>query len=69
MTTSDTTPRCLYCEQSSDDAPLVALHYRGSHLWICTQHLPVLIHNPRQLAHKLPGAEHLAKAEHHDHEE
>jgi hypothetical protein len=33
---------------------------------ICPQHLPVLIHNPQMLVGKLPGAEGLTPAEHHD---
>jgi hypothetical protein len=40
--------------------------YRDSRLWICPQHLPVLIHDPAQLIGKLPGAENLRPAEHHD---
>jgi hypothetical protein len=35
-------------------------------LWICPQHLPLLIHNPQQLAGKLAGAENLKPADHHD---
>ena len=61
---SDTTPRCLYCEQSSHDVPLVALRYGDDALWICPLHLPLLIHNPARLVGKLPGAEKLVAAEH-----
>ena len=46
--------RCLACERGSDVTPLIALEYRGERLWICPQHLPVLIHDPGQLVAGLP---------------
>jgi hypothetical protein len=58
--------RCVACGCSDDEAPLLALEYRGSRLWICPPHLPVLIHDPAQLAGKLAGAETFRAAEHHD---
>jgi len=48
--------KCIVCERSSNDVPLIPLHYQKSTLWICPQHLPVLIHKAEQLADKLPGA-------------
>ncbi len=57
---------CLACRQNSDATPLIPLDYRGSRLWICPQHLPLLIHDPAQLVGKLPGAENLSPADHHD---
>lgn len=57
---------CLACERDSDATPLIAIAYRGAELWICPQHLPILIHDPGRLAGKLPGAETLRPAEHHD---
>lgn len=59
--------QCVYCERDSDQVPLLALRYRETEAWICPQHLPVLIHKPAQLVGKLPGAEHLAPTEEHDH--
>lgn len=50
-------PVCLYCNRSSDEAPLIKLQFKGQEYWICPQHLPILIHKPAQLAGKLPGAE------------
>jgi len=55
--------KCLYCERSSDEVPLISLHYQGNAVWICPQHLPILIHKPAQLADKLPGVEKLAGTE------
>ena len=48
-------PQCLYCEQSSAEMPLIRLTFQGKDLWICPQHLPLLIHEPAKLAGKLPG--------------
>ena len=59
-------PACLLCERDDQATPLLQLHYRGADLWICPQHLPVLIHDPHSLAGVLPGATELAPAEHHD---
>ncbi len=50
-------PACLYCAQTSQEIPLIALRYGDQDLWICPQHLPILIHRPAMLADKLPGAE------------
>ena len=57
---------CLLCHRDANQTPLIALEYRGMNLKICPQHLPVLIHDPAQLIGKLPGAETLRPADHHD---
>ena len=62
----DQAQMCIACERGSDVTPLIRLEYRGEDLWICPQHLPVLIHNPGQLVGRLVGAEHLRPADHHD---
>jgi hypothetical protein len=48
-------PQCLYCEQTSAEIPLIRLSFQGKDLYICPQHLPLLIHEPGKLAGKLPG--------------
>ena len=63
---SGDSPSCLACGCGADQIPLVPLEYRGARYWICPQHLPVLIHDPARLVGKLPGAEHLRPADHHD---
>lgn len=60
------TPTCLACGRSDRETPLVQLLHRGAELYICPQHLPILIHNPAELIGKLAGAEELPPAEHHD---
>jgi hypothetical protein len=60
---------CLVCNRNTDQTPLLALRYQESDLWICPQHLPILIHKPHELADRLPNLD-LAgppDAHHHDH--
>ena len=57
---------CVYCERTSDEVPLVSIEFKGQQLKICSQHLPILIHNPGELIDKMPGAEGLRAADHVD---
>ena len=45
---------CLVCRRPSGDVPLIAFRFREADLWICPQHLPVLIHDPGRLVGILP---------------
>ena len=65
-TNTMTQPRCVACDLTQDNIPLIALQFQNTTFYICPQHLPVLIHNPQMLAGKLPGAEGMTPAEHHD---
>jgi len=58
--------KCLVCDRDDNATPLVMLKYQGGEFRLCPQHLPVLIHDPTQLAGKLPGAEKLKPADIHD---
>lgn len=67
MTTPPTNaPRCVACERTAAQIPLLTLEYREGKFWICPQHLPMLIHDPQTLVGKLPGAEGMLPADHHD---
>lgn len=57
---------CIVCKRGSADVPLISFRFKGSDLWICPQHLPILIHDPGKLIDVLPGAEGLSPADHHD---
>lgn len=57
---------CVLCRRDQGQVPLIAVSFKDHDFWICSQHLPVLIHDPAQLAGSLPGAEGLAPADHHD---
>ncbi|MEI7906993.1 MAG: hypothetical protein WCI84_06500 [Bacteroidota bacterium] len=59
-------PQCLVCEQSYQTIPLINLKYQDHDLWICPQHLPMLIHKPQMLVGKLPGAEGMKPSPHND---
>jgi hypothetical protein len=61
---SNQKPACIHCGISSDDAPLIYFKYRDQDYWICSQHLPILIHEPFKLAEHLPGTEKLKGHEH-----
>ncbi len=67
MDTASTEKACLACKRTTAETPLVVLEYLDKRIWICPQHLPILIHDPQQLVGILPGAENLAPSEHHDH--
>ena len=52
-------PKCVHCERTSEEVPLMEIKFKDTQSWICPQHLPILIHKPHLLVGKLPGAEHL----------
>ncbi len=67
MSTSNIShPACVACNRNEEEIPLIAFRYKAQNFWICPQHLPVLIHDPRALTGKLPGAEGMNPADHHD---
>ena len=53
---------CLNCNRSEDDIPLVNLTYAGKPAFICSNCMPVLIHEPEKLIGKLKGAENIPPA-------
>jgi hypothetical protein len=57
---------CIVCEKDSDMIPLIKFKFKGEKYSICSEHLPILIHKPQELAEKLPQAEDLP-AGNHDH--
>lgn len=48
-------PFCLVCQRTDAEIPLLPLRYQNKEIYICPQHLPILIHKPEQLAALLPG--------------
>jgi hypothetical protein len=57
-------PKCLVCQKTGQEIPLIELHYQDQQYWICPSDFPTLIHNPKRLVGKLPGAENLVPHEH-----
>ena len=56
---TENTPRCLVCQETSQEIPLLKLEYQEQEYYICPQHFPILIHQPQKLVGLLPGAEKL----------
>jgi hypothetical protein len=54
---------CIYCGQNDQNVPLIQFQFHGEQYWICPTHLPILIHQPDQLAGKLTGLEQLLPSE------
>lgn len=61
-----TTHRCVACDRGPNEVPLLTVEFRGRQFHICAQHLPILIHDPAQLADRIDGANTLSPSEHHD---
>jgi hypothetical protein len=58
--------RCIMCEQTSAEVPLISVEFRGETFRICPADLPILIHAPDRLVGKLAGAESLRPSDRHD---
>jgi hypothetical protein len=58
--------KCLSCNRTENEIPLVTLTYSSNPAYICSYCLPLLIHHPEQLIGRLKGAENIPPAEHHD---
>lgn len=48
---------CIICNKSEDEIPLTKFDYKNNGFWICSQHIPILIHDPKKMDGLLPGAE------------
>ncbi len=57
--------RCLNCNNSEMNAPLVAVRYAGEQIWICTPCMPILIHKPQQMIGALRDADKIPPSAHH----
>lgn len=66
MANTETTVRCVACDRTQEQVPLLTLDYKHQRFAICPQHLPILIHDPKALAGRMPGAETMEPAEHRD---
>jgi hypothetical protein len=52
-----TEQKCINCERTDEQIPLVHLTFKGETKFICAQCFPTLIHKIHLLADKLPGVE------------
>lgn len=46
---------CVVCQANSDEKPILVFEFKEKTYHICTQHIPVLIHNAEELQSILPG--------------
>jgi hypothetical protein len=49
--------KCVLCDRTSDEIPVIGFVYRGQEYHVCTGHLPALLHKPEMFAGKLPDAD------------
>ena len=63
---TDSEKRCVACDRDSNTVPILTLDYRDTTFGICTQHLPILIHDPTQLTGRLAGAEEMSPSDQQD---
>ena len=56
--------KCLNCDRTENEIPLLTMAYLEELHFICPQCLPVLIHKPQNLAGKLEGAENFPPVNH-----
>ena len=52
---SENTVKCIVCDATNQNLPLIKFEFQDKGYHICSQHLPILIHKPAQLADKLVG--------------
>ena len=54
---------CIVCKRDEQQIPLTQFDYMGTQFWICSQHIPVIIHEPSKLIGLLPEAEKINPSE------
>ncbi len=50
------TAKCLNCDASEQEIPLVSVRFAGRQVWFCSNCMPVLIHRGEELRDKLGGS-------------
>ncbi len=48
--------QCVLCDRTSEEVPLIAFEYKGDGYFVCTGHLPMLLHKPEMFEGKLKDA-------------
>jgi hypothetical protein len=51
--------KCIVCNATENEVPIIKLAYKGQELGICPAHIPLLIHNPENLVGVIDGAENM----------
>ena len=50
------TKMCIVCKKTSFEVPVTKFYHKESKFYICSQHIPILIHKPEELIGLLDGA-------------
>ena len=53
------TKECIVCKSTSYEKPVTKFYHKEIEFYICSQHIPILIHNPEELVGLLDGADKL----------
>lgn len=56
------TKACIVCKKTSFETAVTKFHHKDSEFYICSQHIPILIHKPEELIGLLDGADKLLGA-------
>jgi len=54
---------CIVCNRTDGHVPLTHFTFMGTDFWICSQHIPIIIHEPSKLIGLLPEADKIPPAE------
>ncbi len=54
---------CIVCKRDEQQVPVTQFDYMGTRFWICSQHIPIIIHEPSKLIGLLPDADKINPAE------
>ncbi|KAA3638290.1 MAG: hypothetical protein DWQ02_05330 [Bacteroidetes bacterium] len=46
--------KCIVCQSTSQQMPILEFAFKGQKLHVCSQHIPIIIHQPDKLQHLLP---------------
>jgi len=49
------TTKCIVCNKTENDVPIIEFKFKGLKYHICSQHIPVLIHKAQALETIIPG--------------
>ncbi len=53
--TKETKKTCIVCKSGAEEMPLINFEFKGKTYQICSQHIPILIHQAQDLRSILPG--------------
>ena len=53
MDKKESVEHCINCAQSEMERPLIQLRFNRREAWVCSGCMPVLIHQPQEMAQKL----------------